>query len=861
MATKKKRRVKSYTHKGEERPNNPQVGLVTHKTDPDEGQNKVHKHRKDWHEGEHDSGLSPSLQWAGKAEGFSFDVPTVSLHVHEQIDPRTIIEAVRKENGDDNGAAKQIPLFESPLQNLPLRQEIEFYGHEHDWSNRMIAGDSLLVMKSLIRKEGMGGNVQMVYIDPPYGIKYRSNFQPFTDGQNVRDDRDENLTREPEMIKAFRDTWELGIHSYLSYLRDRLNLSRELLSESGSCFVQIGSENIHLVAAVMDEVFESENRVAVISYATTGSSSAKTLPEVANYLLWYAKDKQQVKYRQLYESLTRAEVIEHFDWHVMVEFADGEVRKPTPEERFNPDKYLPKDARIYRRMPLNSQGVSTTGRSEPYEWNGRTFHCAQGSQWSVSMDGMDRLAELGRLEALEGQDSLRWKQYENEVPGRYINNIWAAPASPQAKRYVVQTAPKVVQRCMLMTTDPGDLVFDPTCGSGTTARVAEQWGRRWITCDTSRVAVAIARQWLMTSHFDYYTLAHPEEGVGSGLQYESVAKVSAAILAYDEKPAPTILYDQPIKNKAKVRVSGPFTVEAVSAPLARSISEIIEEMEEGKTKDEATGDAIARGGETSRQGRWRDELAETGICGKGKQRLTFTRLEPLAAMRALHAEGEIRTSKGKTPERVVVAFGSQYAPMDARQVSLAIEEASSLAPPPKFVVFAAFHFDPEAAKDIDETKWEGVTLLRADMSKDLLIEDLKKKAKGSDSFWLIGQPDVRLKSVKDGWQVTVEGFDYFNDATNVPESGDKKDIAMWMLDTDYDGRSLYPRQVFFPAGNSKHDWTPLAKNLKAEIDMEKIQAYGGTKSLPFTAGRHKRVAVKIIDRRGIESLKIIHLEK
>ena len=702
--------------------------------------------------------------WAGKAEHTSFEVPTVSLHVHERIDPRTIVEAVRKRNG----STPQMSLFAAPEENPPIRQAIEFYKHRHNWTNRLIAGDSLLVMNSLLEKEGLGGQVQMVYIDPPYGIRYGSNFQPFVNKRDVTDGKDEDLTQEPETIRAFRDTWELGIHSYLAYLRDRLLLARELLHESGSCFVQIGDENVHRAGLAMDEIFGAENRVATISYATTGASSTSTLPEVADYLLWYAKDRKRTKYRQLYEPLTRAEVIESFSWHVMVELPDGQCRKPTPEERFDPDRYLPKNARIYARMPLDSQGVSTTGRSEPYEWNGRVFRCSRDGQWRVSPEGLDRLAELGRLEALEGQASLRWKQYENEVPGRRINNIWAAPMSPTDKRYVVQTATKAIQRCMLMTTDPGDLVFDPTCGSGTSAHIAEQWGRRWITCDTSRVATALAKQRLMTASYDYYELAHPDEGVGAGFRYRSVATVSAKTLGYDEPPNETMLYDQTRVDKTKTRVTGPFTVEAVPAPAVKPIAEIVaphpdplpvgeggRRPGEGKKASTALSadDSVARTGQTLRQADWRDELFRTGIRGKAGQRISFARLEPLPGTRWLHAEGETkpdgagadRIREGGTawsPERVVVSFGPDHAPMEQRQIALAIEEAQTLVPKPTIIIFAAFQFDPEAAKDIDETNWPGVTLLKAQMNADLLTDDLKKKRASNESFWLIGQPDV-----------------------------------------------------------------------------------------------------------------------
>ena len=285
--SKTKRPIESYDHRDKERLNNPPVGLVTPETDRDAG-------RKTY---AYDPHLDPQLQWAGKAEHTSFEVPTVSLHVHERIDPRTIIEAARRRNG--NGAAIQGSLFELPEENPPVRSAIEFYQHRHNWTNRLVAGDSLLVMNSLLEKEGMAGKVQMVYIDPPYGIRYGSNFQPFVNRRDVRDGRDEDLTQEPETIKAFRDTWELGIHSYLSYLRDRLLLARELLTESGSCFVQIGDENLHHVRGLMDEVFGKQNLVSTISFSKTTGFSGRYLSSVTDYLVWYARDHSKLKYHQL----------------------------------------------------------------------------------------------------------------------------------------------------------------------------------------------------------------------------------------------------------------------------------------------------------------------------------------------------------------------------------------------------------------------------------------------------------------------------------------------------------------------------------------------------------------------------------
>ena len=434
-----------------------------------------------------------------------------------------------------------------------------------------------------------------------------------------------------------------------------------------------------------------------------------------------------------------------------------------------------------------------------------------------------------------------------------------------------------------MTTDPGDLVFDPTCGSGTTAYVAEQWGRRWISCDTSRVAVTLAKQRLMTAGFDYYALAREDEGVGSGFKYKTVPHVTLGSIANNPdiregmtreqivraiaRHAPQeTLYDQPRPDRSKTRVTGPFTVEAVPAPSVLPLDDI--EDREARKADAS----VARTGPTVRQGDWRDELLKTGIRGKGGQRVRFVRLEPLPGLRHLHAEGETRPDDAPAPgaqgaapgARAVVSFGPDHAPMEQRQVARAIEEASRLVPKAAIIVFAAFQFDPEASKDIDETNWPGVTLLKAQMNADLLTDDLKKKRASNESFWLIGQPDVTVERIADGededkFRVSVEGFDYYNTKTGNVESGGADRIALWMLDPDYDGRSLFPRQVFFPMAGAKDGWAKLAKSLKAEIDPTRMAAYRGTVSLPFEAGEHGRVAVKIVDDRGVESLKIVEL--
>jgi adenine-specific DNA-methyltransferase len=430
-----------------------------------------------------------------------------------------------------------------------------------------------------------------------------------------------------------------------------------------------------------------------------------------------------------------------------------------------------------------------------------------------------------------------------------LSDRWESIQIGKELKYVVQTADLVIQRCLLMTTDPGDLVLDPTCGSGTTAYVAEQWGRRWITCDTSRVATTLAKQRLMTASFDYYKLAHPREGVGSGFLYKTVPHITLKSIANNEPPADETLYDQPLIDRKKTRITGPFTMEAVPAPVVKSIEEIENEAP-------AADISVARSGETLRQAEWRDELFKSGVRAKAGQKIEFTRIEPLSGTRYLQAAGETREDE---PKRVFISFGPEYAPLEQRQVELAIEEAMSIKPRPQILLFAAFQFDAEAAKDIDETNWPGVTLLRVQMNADMFTDDLKKKRASNDSFWLIGQPDVRIITITEGEdkgkiQVEVAGFDYYNPKSGNVESGNKGDIAMWMLDTDYDGRSLLPRQVFFPMTGKDEGWSRLAKNLKAEIDEEKIEAFRGMVSLPFKPGR--QIAVKIIDARGVESLKI-----
>jgi adenine-specific DNA-methyltransferase len=808
---------------------------------------------------------APYLNWTGKAERTGFEVDTVSLHVHERIDPATILGRIRSQTKADKkgkSGSQQDDMFRAWFdQPLSYRDAIEFYKHDRGWSNRLIAGDSLQVMNSLLQKESMAGQVQMIYIDPPYGIKYGSNFQPFVNKRDVKDRSDQDLTQEPEMIKAFRDTWELGIHSYLTYLRDRLLLAKGLLSESGSVFLQISDENVHLARNILDEVFGTSNFVSLISFATTaGFSQASALSRAGDYLLWYAKHADKVKIRSLLRSF------DDRTGYGLLRLADGSVRALTKLEKSGADS-IPQGSRIFNASDIGAQGAAP--EPQPVDTVGKTYFPSPNSHWKANYPmGMQRLLWGGRVR--HTSERLHYVRYADDFGMAPYTNHWTDTVIggyTDEKIFVVQTTTKVIQRCLLMTTDPGDLVLDPTCGSGTTAFVAEKWGRRWITCDTSRVAVTLAKQRLMTASYDYYELKYPHEGLKAGFIYKTVPHVTLKSIANNpeidaiyERDHPTIvvalqnlntllkdgdedfgipwfkvvsgaragqklsfagcqellewevpfdlpsdwlpesvrdweetalsgqerehtgieaafadfhearqamqqrmdasiaahadsetLYDQPEVSKTRLRITGPFTMEAVPFPSVASL----DEAETAQTAEADT--SIGRSGESLRQHSYRDELMKSGIRGKNGQVLKFASLETVPELRYIHATGSL----ADTEERVVVSFGPEYAALEQRQVEMAMREAGELFPRPKMIVFAAFTFDPEAAKDIDNTK--GIVALKAQMNTDLLTEDLKKKQRGNQSFWLMGQPEVVLRQLKDGqYEVEVLGFDYFD---------------------------------------------------------------------------------------------------
>jgi adenine-specific DNA-methyltransferase len=451
----------------------------------------------------------PFLNWAGKAERLSFDVPTLPLFVHERLSTKAIIETL----GAHERQAKQadmFSLFGDP--NRPIADQVlKAYEYRDKWVNRMILGNSLVVMNSLLHYEGLGGQVQMIYIDPPYGVKFGSNFQPFVRKREVGHNDDDDMTREPEMVKAYRDTWELGLHSYLTYLRDRLLLARELLSQTGSVFVQISDENLHHVRELMVEVFGDENFCGVIAFRTTSSQTDELVATIVDFLVWYAKDRDYVKFRRLFRPRAAGEGM--YEW---VELPDGSVESLADRS----EDQLTSGSKVFTRDNLTS---ARPPGSFPFEFGGRTYTPGK-NYWKTSQEGLQRLAHANRL--VPYGNGLYYKRYFSDFPFVALTNVWIDTqsggtfAGREAKIYAVQTNSKVVQRCLLMTTDPGDLVLDPTCGAGTTAHVAEQWGRRLITIDTSRVPLALARQRLLTATFAYYRLMDDARGPSGGFVYE-----------------------------------------------------------------------------------------------------------------------------------------------------------------------------------------------------------------------------------------------------------------------------------------------------------------------------------------------------
>ena len=752
----------------------------------------------------------PWLEWAGKQETKSFTVDPVALHIHERVSAKAILKVAERQN-------VQRELFADPQQDYS--KAVDFYQHDVDWANRLILGDSLTVMSSLAHREDLAGKVQMIYIDPPYGIKFASNFQPTVFQRDVKD-REQDLTREREQIKAYRDTWTLGVHSYLAYLRDRLIVAKDLLTDSGSIFVQISDENIHRVRCIMDEVFGVENCVSLITYRTTTGMSQKSAPvRVNDYLIWYAKNKETIKFRRLF---MESEIdIKNFN---KLEEINGEHRTMTEFERLKPGN-IDSNSRAFQTAPVHSKGE---GDKTAREFEGKKWTIPAGS-WRYSLDGFERLGKVGRIN--QEQTVIRAIRYFDDFPLQELTSNWTDTGPELSKSYVVQTNIRPIQRCMLMTTDPGDLVLDPTCGSGTTAYVAEQWGRRWITIDTSRIAVALARQRLLTTSYDYYELKDSSKGIAGGfinttvphitlksiaqntaldpifVKHEPILKdkldalnralvevtpeirsrlilklsdkqksegkrsitdadlrrwqlpdavwqewevpfdtdpdwpqalqealndyrkawrekmdeVNACIAAASEGEE---LVDQPEVDRKRVRVSGPFTVEAVQPP-EESLD--VNSPIGGEPEDELdTYHAETDGQNAVNAEAYLDQmirlLRNDGVQFPNNQPIKFATLDPLEGD-ILHAEGSWENDD--TERLIAVVFGPQHGPVTAMQVEDCLRIASRRGYDE--LVFAGFSFDGAAQAIIQEDPNPRVRTHIAHINPDVAMGDLLKE--------------------------------------------------------------------------------------------------------------------------------------
>jgi adenine-specific DNA-methyltransferase len=826
-----------------------------------------------------DPSLDPQLVWKGKdqQDQESLSVPSVPVYIQEKIEPRAIIEGLR--SSSPSTASEQPSLF-ADFDGLGFEQTVEFYRHDQNWSNRLILGDSLLAMTSLVEKEGLKSKVQTMYMDPPYGIKFGSNWQVSTNKRDVKDGKIEDLTPQPEQVRAFRDTWKLGIHSYLHYLRDRLIVARDLLTDSGSIFVQIGDENAHLVRCLLDEVFGSDNYVAVINYTKTSGQTARYLSVTTDYVLWYSKDIEQLKYRPLY--LEKALNGDGSAMYQYVEFPDGTRRRLTPSEKAAPGN-LPSGSRIFRLGDVTSQRQNRpsgagTAMYFGVELEGKTFFPPGARGWSATQDGMRTLAAAGRLVAQGAR--LAYVRYLDDFPAFALGNDWTDTAGTTDRVYVVQTNTSVIQRCLLMTTDPGDLVLDPTCGSGTTAFVAEQWGRRWITIDTSRVALAVTRVRLMSAKFPYYVLKDSVEGIqreagasGSALIAEAATgdlkrgfvyrrvphvtlksiannpdvregmsheEIEAAIAKHADSEA---LFDQPFEDRQRIRVTGPFTVESLSPYQTLSSHE-----ERPLAEERADLQSSALKFESMILENLRKADIQTNVKSA---RLKLTNLEPYAG-RWINASGPYTDAEG-TIRRAAVSIGPQYDTVGPDFVKEAAKEAVQGVGFDVLVV-CGFAFDPHVSQEAK--RYGRLTVLITRLNPDLTMGDeLLKKTGVGNLFMVFGEPDMDVLHDSAGkLTVDLHGIDVYDPTTGEIRSDSTDKIACWFIDTNYNGESFFVRHAYFTGANQPYE--KLKKALKSDIDEGAWASLYTTTSRPFDPPSTGKIAVKVINDYGDEVLKV-----
>lgn len=818
-----------------------------------------------------DASLDPQLVWQGKDEQDSQDlgVPVVPIYIQEKIHPQVLVDDLLQSPEDfDN----QLNLF-SDFNGGPkdFEQKIDFYHHEQNWTNRLILGDSLLVMNSLNEKEGLKGKVQTIYIDPPYGIKFGSNWQVSTQKKDVKDNKIEDTTRQPEQIRAFRDTWQLGIHSYLSYLRDRLTVGRELLTASGSIFVQIGDENVHLVRNILDEVFGSENHMSTISFRTTSGLGASYLKRTNDFIVWYAKDRSSVKFRRLFREETPG-------GYNYVEFDDGKLMTVNEADA--------KELKYATEQTFTSSDLVSSGLTPscvyPVEFEGRTFEPGRSRSWKTNKEGMEKLRAAGRLVALG--ETLRFKTFAGDFPVSEITNVWTDTVGELNKTFVVQTSTRVIERCLLMTTDPGDLVLDPTCGSGSTAVVAEEWGRRWITCDTSRVSLALARTRLMTTKFPYYLLADSVEGkkkeeevsgqlqdksaleedIRKGFVYKRVPHVTlksivgaegltadlsraAARQAIARASEFEILYDQPYEDSKRLRVCGPFSVESLSPHRVLSLADSNSSGSVTEVEAKEQQDFVSM---------ILDNLMKAGIQNtKKNERLKFVHLEPFAG-RWINATGQYSEHDGKL-KRVAISVGPEHGTVGPEQVKEAAKE-SVQGVGFDLLVVCGFAFDPHVSEEAK--RYGKLTVLPTKINPDLAMGDeLLKKTGTGNLFMVFGEPDVTLSKSKSGELIVeLHGVDIYDPTTGQVRSSSTDEIACWFIDTNYNEESFFVRHAYFTGEDKPME--KLKKALKSEVDEEAWESIYSTKSRSFVIPSSGKVAVKVINHYGDEVLKVFEVK-
>lgn len=834
---------------------------------------------------------SPMLVWQGKEalDDADLEADAPPIYIQEKVDPRVLIEHLRH-TAKAGETEPELTLFETfdGLGDLDL---VEFYRHEANWSNRMILGDSLQVMASLDSRERLRGKVQMIYLDPPYGIKFGSNWQVSARKREVKDGKVEDIAREVEQIKAFRDTWQNGISSYLTYLRDRLLVARDLLTDSGSIFVQIGDENLHLVRSLLDEVFGADNFRTQIAFAKTTGLFTIGLPARLDYLLWYAKATDRTKVRQVFTLKSRGgEGATQYDWIAM---PNGEKRRASEGE------IIPDSARPFHIGDASAM-FTTPHLAAPIEIDGRIIRPPTNRQWQTTPEGMARLKAADRL-LLIG-NSLRYVRYLDDFPAIPLNNLWSdtgVSGFGDSKFYVVQTNTKVVERCLQMTTDPGDLVLDPTCGSGTTAFVAEQWGRRWITVDTSRVALALARQRLMGARFPYYLLRDSLQGrakeaqltatpappapvtddIRHGFVCQRVSHVTLKSIAHNPDIKEGMsredidaairrhaefeeLVDKPYVDNKKVRVTGPFTVESLSPHRSLAFSptgEPAAEREAAEDPDAPTFEQTIL-----------DNLRAAGVQnGRRSERLTFDDVEPYAGS-YVQAVGIRAEASDGAPSRVGVSIGPQYGTVAPAFVKGAAREASKASDLDLLCVLG-FAFDPQVlgsgeefvasdeSFDVAAERALGrIPVLLVRMNADLLMGEELKKTGAGNLFTVFGEPDIEVREAGDDQLVVeVKGVDVYDPTTGQVRSGGVDQVALWMIDTDYDAESFFVRHCYFTGGQDPYK--RLKQALKADIDEEAWATLNRTESRPFPRPSTGKVAVKVINDYGDEVVKILEV--